>query len=464
MSEAINSMYKWYQNAVICYAYLADLNGNDRDNLGKCKWFFRGWTLQELIAPRKVMFYGKRWSEIGTKEEMRTEISKITCIDEDILVWSGDLPPQLQHFSIATRMSWASHRSTTRVEDIAYCLLGIFDVNMPLLYGEGQKAFTRLQEEIIKGSDDHSLFAWWPKWNSGPPEEYIARYTYLDMLASSPAMFAGSRNVLMFNPNEPAPFIMTNRGLMIDLPIGTVDNHVVALLYCYMRDDLNHFLAIRIKKPHKWDREATHYVRFHSGGGPILIPRAKRSEFQVETVYIANQSSILNMNSAKHTSRSGHLFIPQSKDYTMLDAVGEIGYKSGMHLDRDRQIVFLNMKEDSSLSVYFKLTEGAYNIVRLERGHDIVLRLCLEVDRAIFPIPPNVVTGVLVGPFRSQQDAEQADGVEWSIASPHLKFTAHVDDNALESTDVEIVAEVKKEDVMGQMMWVATLQLNAPTS
>ncbi|GKU08907.1 unnamed protein product [Fusarium langsethiae] len=160
LSEAINSMYRWYQQAEVCYAYLADVPAGQKGHRlpPDCKWFTRGWTLQELIAPSEIIFLNQKWERIGTNSEsnLQQEISNITHIPLGIL--SGD--DNVETASIAQRMTWASKRNTSRLEDRAYCLLGIFDINMPLLYGEGVKAFVRLQEEIMKVSDDHSIFAW----------------------------------------------------------------------------------------------------------------------------------------------------------------------------------------------------------------------------------------------------------------------------------------------------------------
>ena len=159
LSEAINSMYAWYQNAQKCYVFLADVpTGEDcceeDSTFRKSRWFTRGWTLQELLAPSTVEFYGQDWHEIGTRFVLKDVLTEITGIDHDIL-----LDGKFETASIAKKMSWASKRTTTRVEDIAYCLLGIFGVNMPTLYGEGRHAFTRLQHVIIQTSNDHSIFA-----------------------------------------------------------------------------------------------------------------------------------------------------------------------------------------------------------------------------------------------------------------------------------------------------------------
>ncbi|KIM66406.1 hypothetical protein SCLCIDRAFT_58717, partial [Scleroderma citrinum Foug A] len=167
LSETINSMYRWYENSTVCYAYLHDVDGSsfptecdtrrylDRSN-GWPEWFSRGWTLQEMIAPSDVKFFNKDWVRIGDKKTHAHTLAVITGVPEHILTdgLSSDRP------CIAQIMSWAANRTTTRVEDRAYSLLGLLDVNMPMLYGEGKKAFHRLQLEIIRISNDQSIFAW----------------------------------------------------------------------------------------------------------------------------------------------------------------------------------------------------------------------------------------------------------------------------------------------------------------
>jgi hypothetical protein len=116
----------------------------------------RGWTLQELLAPRLVDFYDTNWNKIGSKATLSEVLSQITGISCTALQGA-----QLGAFTVADRMSWAARRTTTRAEDMSYCLLGIFGVNMPLLYGEGEeRSFLRLQEEILKICEDYTIFAW----------------------------------------------------------------------------------------------------------------------------------------------------------------------------------------------------------------------------------------------------------------------------------------------------------------
>jgi hypothetical protein len=132
LSEAINSMYQWYQDAQVCYVYLADVPSCDalspNSKFGKSRWFTRGWTLQELLAPQSVVFYSSEWIELGTKSSLQSAITAITGVSKVVLLLNH--PGEI---SVAQRMSWAANRETTRVEDIAYCLLGLFGVNMPAI-------------------------------------------------------------------------------------------------------------------------------------------------------------------------------------------------------------------------------------------------------------------------------------------------------------------------------------------
>lgn len=120
----------------------------------KSRWFTRGWTLQELIAPRSLRLYSKEWALLGMKSQpwMIDALSDITGVPKQVLQ-TGDA----SGCCVAQRMGWASKRRTTRIEDRAYCLLGLFDVNMPLLYGERENAFARLRKEIMETSDDDSI-------------------------------------------------------------------------------------------------------------------------------------------------------------------------------------------------------------------------------------------------------------------------------------------------------------------
>jgi hypothetical protein len=157
LSEAINSMFRWYREAAKCYVYLSDVSThscdkNDHSGLmwesafRKSRWFTRGWTLQELIAPGSVEFFSKEGQRLGDKKSLEQHVHEVTGIPIDALQGR-----HLSNFSVSERISWAEHRETKRKEDKAYSLMGIFDIYMPLIYGEGREnAFIRLRGEIDK--------------------------------------------------------------------------------------------------------------------------------------------------------------------------------------------------------------------------------------------------------------------------------------------------------------------------
>ena len=160
LSEAINSMYRYYSLAEVCYAYLRDVP-NKENNTWECafresRWHKRGWTLQELIAPDFLLFLSTDWKVLGTKTDLADELEVITMVPATVL----RKEVELSGLSVAQRMSWAAGRETTRVEDEAYCLMGLFSINISTLYGEGRQAFYRLQEEIMRKLVDTSLVAW----------------------------------------------------------------------------------------------------------------------------------------------------------------------------------------------------------------------------------------------------------------------------------------------------------------
>jgi hypothetical protein len=250
LSEAINSMFRWYLNARVCYAYLQDVatvypgSSGPGPEFYNSKWFTRGWTLQELLAPDAVVFYSASWQKIGTKKELIGTLSQITNIDSYFLGPHADT--RLRFASIAQKMSWASKRTTTRVEDIAYSLLGIFDISLPLLYGESTRAFMRLQEKLIEQYHDHSIFAWGLS-GSGRTS---------GLFAASPADFLGCEDIIPFNwrNDVPAPSRIP-QGVQIQVHLvrriedlsGNGSMFMYALLNCHVQHNLHKVLAIPLR-------------------------------------------------------------------------------------------------------------------------------------------------------------------------------------------------------------------------
>jgi hypothetical protein len=276
-------MFRWYRKCKVCFAYLEDISEKRKvieiieieSNSGRAitpdcshpansyfpasRWFKRGWTLQELIAPKTVYLYDSSWNEIGEKRQLQREISMVTGINYAVLYDYRSLYTE----SIARRMSWASNRETTKTEDIAYCLMGIFNVNMPLLYGEGERAFVRLQEEIMRSSYDHSLFAWnhhFPNTVFGSRVGTMVDRPLLGvgLLAPHPVAFETSANIIP-HTTRTEPYAITNRGLRIHLRL--LENH-------QRRGEHTHFAILQCSYKNSFDTA-------------IAIPIAQKSAFNV---------------------------------------------------------------------------------------------------------------------------------------------------------------------------------------
>lgn len=264
LTESINSMFQWYKEASVCVAFLQDLNStSDVKNLIQCMWFTRGWTLQEMIAPVSVEFYDCDWRFRGTKSTLSELVLEASGVDAEVL---GN-PEAIYSIPVARRMSWAAKRLTTRVEDHAYSLLGIFDVNMPLIYGEGEKAFLRLQEIIAREMDDLSLLAWSAQ---GPEEQFRGAF------AKSPLEFEHCRTLRnMDNPVIPIPsFTVTNKGFQIHTSV-VVEAGGEYLLNLHCSETRGQYIAICLMKTSRGFVRASshvHYIR-NDLELPYLPPR-----------------------------------------------------------------------------------------------------------------------------------------------------------------------------------------------
>lgn len=249
LSEAINSMFEWYRNSAICYAFLDDVASDQEASIRRrefyaSQWFQRGWTLQELLAPAQVVFFSADWKALGNKRSLAEPISKITKISVEILCGAATI----QSASIAKRMSWAAGRRTKRIEDRAYSLLGIFDISMPMLYGEGRRAFQRLQEEIMRTSDDQSIFCW---------IDHTIGNARHGLLADDPDAFAHAFRYRRYESfGEQPPFETSNRGLRIKLHLTPTEEQMsqaerpkyAAALLCPHPDTLDGYLSISVEQ------------------------------------------------------------------------------------------------------------------------------------------------------------------------------------------------------------------------
>lgn len=243
LSEAINSMFKWYKESADCYVFMDDVSLREdgtMQNFEKSRWFTRGWTLQELIAPHGVIFFDADWKYMCRRDQVASRLEEITGITRSILQRAHAVPPretplfpnlrqlcpgcgqdddvkrELAEEPISRKMGWAAYRKTTRPEDTSYCLLGLFDINMPLLYGEGKNAFWRLQEEILKQSPDQSILTWTASTSGGVNKPYLAEL---------PSAFQFDVRRPEKTLLERGDIIATARGLEIDVLLGPCSIH-----------------------------------------------------------------------------------------------------------------------------------------------------------------------------------------------------------------------------------------------
>lgn len=210
-SEAVNSMFRWYRGAKVCFAYLNDVQSapkkqgvdvfrSSNSEHDYSIWFSRGWTLQELLAPQNLEFYDAQWQLIGTKKDLAPALQQITRIKTTYLSGEEDF----QDACAAAKMSWQAGRQVSEPEDIAYSMLGLFGITMQPLYGEGAEAsFLRLQSEYMSKKADETLFAWkmpaeGPGMSTRPPKVYgeiLLKEDEWGLLAPSPEWFRYAGNV-----------------------------------------------------------------------------------------------------------------------------------------------------------------------------------------------------------------------------------------------------------------------------
>ncbi|PTD06357.1 Vegetative incompatibility protein HET-E-1 [Fusarium culmorum] len=271
LDEAINSMFQWYRRASVCYTYMSDVpEGDDiwdpTSRFYSSSWFQRGWTLQELLAPVDASFYNEEWNFIGTKADLSREIEDITGIPRKYLLGWADF----HQASVAQRMSWAAKRETKRTEDIAYCLLGIFNISMSMIYGEKEKAFERLQLKILEQTTDDSILAWgWTETDTNGKSPEASNPISAGIFASSPRDFACCGHVVPHaqRSNHNSTLTVSGGYLHTSLRLkNNKNNKSYAMLNCCSEDDDSKVIAIPLHPA----SSANEYIR-PQNQRPILV-------------------------------------------------------------------------------------------------------------------------------------------------------------------------------------------------
>lgn len=275
------------------------------------RWFTRGWTLQEMIAPKQLRFYNKDWVLIGALSNLADQVADITGVHSRAL--KGQWP--IASFSIAQRMCWAADRETTRAEDRAYSLLGIFDISMPVIYGEGERAFLRLQQELLRVYSDQTIFAWSfeekkenERSNTDEQALFASRgltkalveskkdvtsiWRESHLLAPSPKSFKGCERMVPIEQEQPhRSYQVTNREVSFELPIYSRPTHRLsastqmrAVLNCCLEDDPTKVIDVKLVQVRQ--TIGSYYI---GGEGPRvsiadfydIAPRCTLSNFSV---------------------------------------------------------------------------------------------------------------------------------------------------------------------------------------
>lgn len=230
LNRSINSMFNWYREAAMCYTYLSDVLASDQksitfkrsDSDKESEWFERGWTLQELLAPRAMKFFDKEWMPMGTRAQLAREIASVTGIEAQIL----DGSEAFRSASLATRLSWQARRKTTEEEDMVYSLLGLLGVSLVPTYGEGKQAFMRLQQELLKTYRDESIFAWKARAHQLPQHDRQWSQGQWGLLAPWVDCFQSSRDIVLTGPGKildrPGGITTTAGGVRFPMPMKEI--------------------------------------------------------------------------------------------------------------------------------------------------------------------------------------------------------------------------------------------------
>lgn len=419
LSEAINSMYQWYQDSEICYVYMSDVPPEeDHFDQGsafrRSRWFSRGWTLQEFLAPKAIRFYDQSWhrcfEETLTRKSyprastlglLDTLLSEITGISQKV-VETGYFKSTI----IAQRLSWASRRETTRIEDMAYSLLGILDINMPLLYGEGKAAFRRLQEEMLKTNLDQSYLCWGlnMSWDQIPAGNLH--------LAESPAFFQNCQDLGSHTRSYQLMSDMrlqsiTNQGLLIELPILEIDKkHCIVLAILpygppnthYSSEDERYIAIPLLQAP------GHSYFRRLDGSTPFLAPWKLFQKAQKKQVFILDsRNSTFNVHEPERMIPKAN-WIPSrwihKKMWIKIGPLLETGYRMAgnypslnmnswwkeIHLPWGIDFLFMEFaKGQSRIGAYFhgtlrSQTNFQTRLFRIHRGS--ALKIALSIQRS----------------------------------------------------------------------------------
>lgn len=373
LDEAINSMFQWYRRAAVCYTYMSDVPEGDDiwDNSSRfysSSWFRRGWTLQELLAPVDASFYDQEWNFIGTKADLSREIEDITGIPRKYLLGWADF----HQASVAQRMSWAAKRETKRKEDIAYCLLGIFNISMSMIYGEKEKAFERLQLKILEQTTDDSILAWgWADTDTKGKSPEASDPISAGVFASSPRDFACCGHVVPHaqSSNHNSTLTVSGGYLHTSLRLkNRKNNKSYAMLNCCSEDDDSKVIAIPLHPA----SSANEYIR-PQNQRPILV-KTPLIEDPSQNIQIKIDRQVHPLPTAE-TSTWLHVEGYQKLELKLAETYPPLEWK--------RSRALLAKKDDDKSSTYTQLLRFTSDV---PESHDLIVGIELNSYNSESPV------------------------------------------------------------------------------
>ncbi|KAK5990741.1 Vegetative incompatibility protein HET-E-1 [Cladobotryum mycophilum] len=486
LSEAINSMFQWYEQAEVCIAFMDDVSSAD-DLFGsgsqfrRSRWFTRGWTLQELIAPSNLSFYSLGWEPLGTRSSLKGVIGDVTGIPGGVLEsQAGGRRARLEGISVAEKMSWAAKRVTTRPEDVAYCLLGIFDINMPLIYGEGRvKAFKRLQEEIIRSTGDDSIYAW------RYPEDLAKRQYYWGLLAESPDAFGKYKDFMpktsrYLTKSSNQATGTSSRGLYVELAITPYPKDksgsiFLAFLDCDMRREGSHaFLSPAILLQKTSGHNGTDFVRICSD--MLVLLMMNRIVFPDELVDIKKRDIAIPEAILRQIYVPHHLPVPRSPQgvvfYPAIAPPDDASFKVNVVSRSPTWQYFVDQSDSYVLSFETTPVPGVEELKEAMMIGNIELEIsdgwnswnvCLVIG--LEPLPPNTfdTPALYVAPwyaFETQSRVAAGDFEEVLHTDTRMKYHALQKQSLRARFDLQsrfsrqfysVILEVDRSDDKGKM-------------
>ena len=445
LSEAINSMYRWYEAAEVCYVFLADLvldqagGGTQQfdQRLPGCRWFTRGWMLQELIAPRRVKFFDSAWRFCGAKEDsgMLQRLSRITNVPAAVLRAPEEFLPQVL---AAQKMSWAAKRQTGAPEDAAYCLLGIFDINMPLIYGEGaHKAFLRLQKEIVKATKDISLLAW-------EVDEPLEAH---GVFAKSPAAFLRSSKMAR-SDNAPtrdlfgASVVVSELLSLSDIPMVMVEDMVLGetgmdlqetfALPCRDGDQGNVFLPV-CRTVDGYYRNSPKLVRRRQllPNSASLAHRGMDSLYTISTTNHVSLFGLVDSSFSRRVQADNIQSLPLMRINTgpHCDVVILTGYPARRFDSSNQRFLLRNTRRETCMLLLQVCPQGLRKETRLDWGMERGMRSTAQLvakhqgpSSRFFLLSFKVDTGCATEPL--EEDLSRTAGRQWNPACSDVRILA----------------------------------------